>query len=54
MNSFKKLVELTSIRLFFLAPRQIKFSISRKDWMDFGLVLMVSTLIFIYKINKEG
>jgi hypothetical protein len=53
MNSFKKLVELTSIRLF-LAPRQIKYSISRKDWMDFALVLMVSTLIFIYKINKEG
>jgi hypothetical protein len=53
MNLFKKLVELASMRLSLLSPRQMRFAISRKDWVDFGLVLIVSFLIVVYKVNKS-
>ena len=52
MNSFKKLLELASMRLSILSPRQIRFDISRKDWVDFGLVVVISFMIIIYKVNK--
>lgn len=53
MNFLKKIVELASIRLSLLSPRQMRYSISRKDWMDFFLVLIVSYLIILYKVNKS-
>lgn len=53
MNLFKKLVELASMRFSLLSPRQLRYSISRKDWVDFGLVLVISFLIIIYKVNKS-
>ena len=54
MNSFKRLVELATIRLSVLSPRQIKYDISRKDWVDFGIVVIVSFLIIVYKVNKAA
>ena len=54
MNVFKRLVELASIRLSVLSPRQIRFDISRKDWVDFGLVVIISFLIIVYKVNKAS
>ena len=53
MNFFKKLMELASIRLSVLSPRQVRYAITRKDWVDFGLVVIVSFLILIYKVNKS-
>jgi hypothetical protein len=53
MNFFKRFVELASIRLPFISPRQIRYSISRKDWVDFALVVVVSFLIVVYKINRS-
>ncbi len=52
MNSIKKLTRGASVRLSSLSPRQIRFDISRKDWIDFGIMLVVSFLILIYKLNK--
>ena len=54
MNSIKKMITLATIRVSLISPRQMKYSISRKDWIDFGLVLMVSILIIIYKVNKQA
>jgi hypothetical protein len=54
MNLLKRFVELASIRLPYLSPRQIRFSITRKDWIDFGLVVVVSFLIVLYKVNKSS
>ena len=53
MNFFKKLMELASIRLSLLSPRQVRYAITRKDWVDFGLVVIVSFLIIVYKVNKS-
>ena len=53
MNFFKRLMELASIRLSVLSPRQVRYAITRKDWEDFGLVVIVSFLILIYKVNKS-
>ena len=53
MNFFKRLMELASIRLSVLSPRQVRYAITRKDWVDFGLVVIVSFLIVIYKVNKS-
>lgn len=53
MNFFKRLMELASIRLSVLSPRQVRYAITRKDWVDFGLVVIVSFLILIYKVNKS-
>lgn len=52
MNLFKKFVEGASIRLSLIDIRQMRYGITRKDWADFALVLMVSVLIVVYKINK--
>jgi hypothetical protein len=55
MNLIKRFAELASIRLSFLSlfsPKQIKTGISRKEWVDFALVLAISFLIVVYKINK--
>jgi hypothetical protein len=52
MNFFKKIMEATSISLSMLSPRQVRYSITRKDWIDFALVVVVSFLIVIYKVNK--
>ena len=52
MNLLKKLVEVASMRLYLLSPRQVRFDISRKDWANFGLVLIISFMIVIYKLNK--
>ena len=54
MNSIKKVVELASMRLSYLAPWQIRYEISRKDWLDFGLVILVSGLILVYKVGKAS
>jgi hypothetical protein len=54
MNSIKRIVELASLRLSLLSPRQMRFAISRKDWIDFALVLVVSFLILVYKVNKAA
>lgn len=54
MNFFKKIMEATSISLSMLSPRQVKYSISRKDWVDFALVVLVSFLIVLYKVNKAA
>lgn len=53
MNFLKRFVELASIRLSVLSPRQVRYAITRKDWVDFGLVVIVSFLIVIYKVNKS-
>ncbi len=53
MNFLKKIAEVTSMPLSVLSPRQIRYSISRKDWVDFGLVIVVSFLIVVYKVNKS-
>lgn len=53
MNLFKRLMELASIRLSVLSPRQVRYAITRKDWVDFGLVVIVSFLIVVYKVNKS-
>jgi hypothetical protein len=45
-------MELASIRLSVLSPRQVKYAITRKDWIDFCLVVIVSFLIVVYKVNK--
>lgn len=55
MNLIKRFAELASIRLSFLSlfsPKQIKMGISRKEWVDFALVVAISLLIVVYKINK--
>ncbi len=52
MNFFKRLMELASMRFSVLSQRQVRFAISRKDWVDFGLVVIVSFLIVVYKVNK--
>jgi hypothetical protein len=52
MNVFKKIMEVTSMSLTMLSPRQVKYSISRKDWVDFALVVFISFLIVFYKVNK--
>jgi len=54
MNSIKKIITLASVRASLISPRQMKYSISRKDWVDFGLVLIISFLIVVYKINKDA
>ena len=54
MNSIKRLMEIATLRLSLISPRQMKYSISRKDWIDFGLVLIVSFLIVVYKVNKNA
>jgi hypothetical protein len=52
MNLLKKFVDVAFISLSTISPRQIRYGITRKEWADLGLVLMVSVLIVIYKINK--
>jgi hypothetical protein len=42
------------MRLSFLSPRQIKFDISRKDVIDFGLMMLVCFMIVVYKVNKAA
>ena len=54
MNSIKKIITLATVRVSLISPRQIKYSISRKDWVDFGLVLIISFLIVMYKVNKDA
>ncbi|HEU4472247.1 MAG TPA: hypothetical protein VFR58_14240 [Flavisolibacter sp.] len=54
MNLLRRLVESTSIRLSTLSPRQIRFDISRQDWVNFGLVLLISFMIIVYKTNRLG
>jgi hypothetical protein len=54
MNYLKKIMEVTSISLSMLSPRQVKYSITRKDWVDFALVVVVSFLIVVYKVNKAA
>jgi len=54
MNFFKKIMEATSMSLSMLSPRQVRYSISRKDWLDFVIVVIVSFLIVIYKVNKAA
>ena len=52
MNLLKKFVDVAFFSLSTISPRQIRYGITRKEWADLGLVLMVSVLIVIYKINK--
>ena len=52
MNFLKKIMEVTSISLSMLSPRQVRYSITRKDWVDFALVVAVSFLIVVYKVHK--
>jgi hypothetical protein len=54
MNSIKKVVEVASMRMSYLSPRQIRYEITRKDWLDFGLVLLISALILVYKVGKAS
>jgi hypothetical protein len=53
MNLFKKLFELASVRLP-QSPMQVRYDISRKDWIDFAVVVIVSFLIVVYKVNKAA
>lgn len=52
MNPIKKLWEIFSIRSTILSLRDMRFTITRKDLADFGLVVIISFLIIIYKVNK--
>ena len=57
MNLFKRLAQLAYIRLSIsssASTKQTKAGISRKEWVDFALVLGVSFLIIVYKINKAS
>ncbi|MFL5739024.1 MAG: hypothetical protein ACJ75B_02310 [Flavisolibacter sp.] len=57
MNLFKRLAQLAYIRLSFsslLSTKQTKAGISRKEWVDFALVLGISFLIIVYKVNKAS
>jgi len=33
---------------------QSRFDISHKDWVNFGLVVIISFMIVVYKIGKAG
>ena len=52
MNFLKKILEVTSIPLSLSLLRQVKFAISRKELIDFALVVFISFLIVVYKLNK--
>ena len=52
MSFFKKLRSINNFRPAPLLARPIRVEISRKDWIDFGLVVVVSFLIVVYKVNK--
>jgi len=53
MNLLKKLTELASMRLSFLSNKQIKVDISRNDWINLGLTMLICFMIIIYKVNKS-
>jgi hypothetical protein len=53
MNSLKKIVELASMRMLF-SQREMKSGITRKEWVDFCLVLVISFLIVVYKVGKAS
>lgn len=54
MNLLKKITELASMRLSILSSRQIKVDISRSDWINFGLTMLICFMIIIYKVNKSA
>lgn len=34
--------------------RQIQLNISKKDMVDFGLLVLICFMIIVYKINKQS
>lgn len=49
MNMLRKLTELSPIRFIF---RQLKIDISKKDLIDFCLLVLICFMIIVYKVNK--
>jgi hypothetical protein len=51
MNLLRKLTELSPIRFF---SRYVRVDVSKKDLVDFGLLLLICFMIIVYKINKAA
>ncbi|HWJ27225.1 MAG TPA: hypothetical protein VNS32_11825 [Flavisolibacter sp.] len=48
---FRKLTELSAMRNF---SRTVRIDISKKDVIDFSLLMLVCFMIIVYKINKQA
>ncbi len=51
MNLLRKLTELSPMRFI---SRQIRIDISRKDLIDFSLLVLICFMIVVYKVNKQS
>jgi hypothetical protein len=51
MNLLRKLTELSPIRF---VSRHLRMDVSKKDLVDFGLLMLICFMIIVYKINKAS
>jgi len=51
MNMLRKLTELSPLRF---VSRRIRVDISKKDLVDFALLMIICFMIIVYKINKAS